>query len=775
VKKGAILRPTKAFERQGAWILVALVVSIPLVAFALAAGGGALEGVDPYWFAGVARGYTFAGLALGAVAFVCVLLTFGYSLRKRRRPSGKSATMMTWLWIHVYGGLLAFVLATVHAGPGVVSFEFTSGKVLWFALALVVLTGVVWRIVYALVPPVAGPQVVNYSKAGSARRATEQETEIEKLAAGKSRELHEAKAALLAAPRSPHEFAALAARVPPPEQPLLGELARLAAARHRALHRVKLQHKYTRLLQGWRVLHVPVTLLVVVLLVVHVVGALELPQKVLAPGVIHDGPLASFAPSESCKTCHASIYAQWSESMHAHALTSPLTVAQNDIDVRTSLKGAASPDPKRLCIQCHAPASGLATREEVLPLPGGAAANEGISCVSCHSHAGAAQPGTGGFRAGGLLERLEPGRTYYGPLPSAVGNAFHKSERSAMFDRPETLCASCHDVSLDRDHDGKIVKGVDLVLQTTFDEWNDYRASGGTETCVTCHMPVAAGLSRAADGALVPFEQDRDAPPRVVRDHSFVGVDYPLDTVAERDPQAPKRDALLKSAATLAFDGAPRAVGSKLEFRVALTNLTGHNLPTGFAFARQMWLEVQASGPGGERLFSSGTLAGPSSDLCDAATLDDALAKHVVGCQAADPELVNLQLKLVDRIAVLPDSKGQPAKDARGDYVLVGGKDARETVLQHPEGGAVARKRGATHEALVPLRPFERRVFAYVVTLPRAVPHGAGAISVRLLFRNEPPYFVRAMAAAQAEGEPSVGPLVDRLQIVEMGALKAAF
>lgn len=61
------------------------------------------------------------------------------------------------------------------------------------------------------------------------------------------------------------------------------------------------------------------------------------------------------------------------------------------------------------------------------------------------------------------------------------------------------------------------------------------------------------------------------------------------------------------------------------------------------------------------------------------------------------------------------------------------------------------------------------------MALPRGVPRGTGALSVRLLFRNLPPYFIRAMAALQADGEPSIATLVDRLQIVEMGALKASF
>lgn len=774
-KQPALIRDTKVSERQGLWLVLALVVGLPLSLLAIASSQGVFEKLDPVVFASALRGYTGPGLAVGLVALLLLLVTFAYSVRKRRRPVGKSATMMAWLWVHVYGGLLAFVLATVHAGPGVVSFEFTSGKVLWFALLAVVVSGVAWRMVYALVPPVAGPKVVNYSKQGSARRAVEQATEIEKLAAGKSQAFHQVKEWLLAAPRHQNEVMAMAPRLPPAEQPLLAEMVRLSEARHRALSRVVLQDKYTRILQGWRVLHVPIALALVGLLVIHVVGALELPQRVLKPGTVTEGALASFAPSTSCKTCHTAIYAEWTESMHAHALTSPLTVAQNNLDVRISLKGAASPDPKRICIQCHAPAGALMTSGDTLPLSDGAIMNDGISCAACHTHSHAANPGEGAFFSG-LLSKLEPGRTYYGPLASPVGNAFHKSEPSPMFKEPETTCASCHDVHLDRDRDGKIVKGVDLVLQTTYDEFGEYRAAGGTDTCVTCHMPVRPTQKRAADGALIPFEQDRDAPPREVRDHSFAGVDYPLDTVAQSDSQKPKREALLRSAAQVAFESAPVLEGGKLKFQVAIRNTTGHNLPTGFAFARQMWLEVEAKSASGETIFVSGKLANAAADLCDASSLDDAPAKHMVGCTAPDPELVNIQLKLMDKIAVLPNAAGQPQKDERGEYVVVAAAGGQETVLQHPEGGPIARKRPATKEALVPLRPLEKRAFAYAVAIPHALARGTSSLKVRLLFRNIPPYFIRAMAALQTPDEkPSVGPLVDRLQIVEMASLKASF
>src|SRR5258706_16170731 len=116
-------------------------------------------------------------MLLGVFAGVLPGPTFFYSLRQRalqeRMPFLKG-TMMTWLSLHVWLGLLALGCAVLHAGFGLMSASFTSGKVLFFFFALLALTGVAWRLVYAFVPPSAAPQIGNYSQLGSAKRAETQ-------------------------------------------------------------------------------------------------------------------------------------------------------------------------------------------------------------------------------------------------------------------------------------------------------------------------------------------------------------------------------------------------------------------------------------------------------------------------------------------------------------------------------------------------------------------------------------------------------------------------
>jgi hypothetical protein len=463
--------------------------------------------------------------------------------------------------------------------------------------------------------------------------------------------------------------------------------------------------------------------------------------------------------------------------MHAHALTSPLTVAQNNQDILVSLKGQPSPDPLKICVNCHAPVGAAMSQQVELPLPE-PRMNEGIDCVACHQYDGDATASSGGL-ASKFQASLYPGKAYFGPINDPVGNPYHRSRSTALYAQSNALCATCHDVGYDLDGDGKIVKGKDLVLQQTYEEYLRYQRAGGTETCVSCHMAPLPGVTRAAEAAQISGQQDYSAPPRVVHDHSFVGVDYPLDTVSATDPQKAARAALLKSAARLDVTVDEAVVGKGLSFRVSITNLSGHGLPTGFAFARQMWLEVAVDSRIG-RLLSSGLLVDPTDDLCDASTMSESKDSPIraalkVTCAAPDPLLVNLQTKLVDHIQPLLDKDGSVVVDSAGDAKLAQADKSEETILQHLSGGAVVRVRPIDKQPLSPLDPGETRSFVYHTPLPPNV--SPLTVYVRLLFRNLPPYFLRALANRQsreaiARGEPDMAPLVKNLQTVAIAGSK---
>ncbi len=349
-----------------------------------------------------------------------------------------------------------------------------------------------------------------------------------------------------------------------------------------------------------------------------------------------------------------------------------------------------------------------------------------------------------------------------------MGNAFHQSEAWPSGDKPETICKNCHNVLLDVNNDGAFDRGLDLVLQTTEEEHSEYRAGGGTATCVDCHMPLTS-RTHLADAALLWFEQDSLGPKRQVRSHAFAAIDYPLDQAPGEDIHRPRRKQLLQQAATFSKIDGFRFVGRELSVRFSIRNVgAGHYLPTGFAFARQMWIELIGENDRGEQVFSSGVLSSPEDDLCDATTLDEPgnpAAGFLRGCTKSDPQLVNIQQKLVDKVQQKRSAAGELVRDKSGATLAEPSEGGQETWLQLVGGGVVSRKRPLDGQPMTPLAPGEERTFEY------RLPGAATKFRARLLFRNLPPYMIRALAKGQSPSEAKLAPMVKNLQIVEMASL----
>jgi hypothetical protein len=745
----------------------------------LAVDGGFLE--DYAYFPAILRGYTLTGLFFGVCSLALGLLTFLYSLRKRslqeKLPVG---TMAGWLWGHVYLGVSCVVFALAHAGYGTLGLELTVGRGLLVCLVVLVVSGLIWRVVYAVVPAKAASEVGHYSQSASHGRAQSALVEIEKLSAGRSPALQQLVQWLLRVTASDPEVAHACRTVPPEEQALVPELVRLSRTRHHMLAREGRQGKYRRRLQGLRVLHVPFSLLFLLLLPVHVFSALDVPAKVAPRQGFLGSTLGGYHPSGTCRSCHQRVVDEWRTSMHAHALTSPIMVAQNNLAQRETLTTASAPDPQNVCVNCHGPIATALGQSPLLPFtPEGMLAepellSEGVTCSVCHQWQGESVTAGGGLTA--FQDGLKPGRTFFGSFDDAVGNAFHRSEASPLFKDGSQLCRNCHSVQYDRNGDGKIERGTDLVLQTLYDEWADYAKAGGGAGCVDCHMPVAPG-SRAAETALIPLEQDGDAPARKLRSHRFVAVDYPLDSLAARDETRAEREALLRSAATLALVPASVSVSeARVGFDVSLRNTgVGHNLPGGFAFFRQMWLEVAVLDAAGRAVAASGVVSLATDDLCDASVLSPPgqLTPFVSGCNAVDRQLVSFQQQLLDKIELLRDAAGAPVLDLRQQPRLRGAPGSQEAIVQYLTGGPVPRVRPSTGAPTPPLVVGEQRSFPYRFELPAG--SRATRVRVRLLFRSVPPYFLRALAKTQTPTDgPSLAALVPNLEINEMARVEAA-
>ncbi|HEY3253342.1 MAG TPA: multiheme c-type cytochrome, partial [Polyangiaceae bacterium] len=400
----SLTRRLRFFERQWPWLTLSALAALLSAAVVAALDAGVLESYE--LFPSITRGYTFSGVLLGLSSLALCSVSFFYSLRKRglqeQLPFGKS-TMTAWLWAHVYFGLLALLCAGLHAGYGLLSLHFSAGKLAFFALFGIVVSGLVWRLIYAVVPRLAARDVGNYSASASTARADSLSVEIEKLTAGGSPRFHELKAWALSTKPSDIQIRQAAASLPAAEQQRFIDVTALSLVREQALERARKQARYGSLLQGLRVAHVPLSLVFLLAVPAHLFFAYDLPARALPLGTVSGSSLGGFESANQCAQCHARAAAEWRSSMHAHAMTSPIMIAQSNQVLRSVLAQAKYPDPKRICVNCHGPIGAALSSGTSLPLSADSSfaestlLNEGISCAVCHQWNGTPETASAGL------------------------------------------------------------------------------------------------------------------------------------------------------------------------------------------------------------------------------------------------------------------------------------------------------------------------------------------------------------------------------------------
>jgi len=245
---------------------------------------------------GAMRGGSAWGLAYGIAAAVLIVYLALFGWRKRAYRS-KLGTLEGWLQAHVVLGFLVFFVALLHTG---FRFEDKVALATFVALALVWLSGLVGAALYSVLPRLLTEVESDLSTAEISERLNRLTASMARLATGRSRafegvyqdlvtEAVPAGAAgwkLVAAGRLPGRLddrrrleqreqgrRQALARVPPDEQEPLRQLLTLAR-QHRELHlRLAYQERYKGLLDLWLWLHVPMTLVLLVLLAAHGVAA----------------------------------------------------------------------------------------------------------------------------------------------------------------------------------------------------------------------------------------------------------------------------------------------------------------------------------------------------------------------------------------------------------------------------------------------------------------------------------------------------------------------
>jgi nitrate/TMAO reductase-like tetraheme cytochrome c subunit len=425
-----------------------------------------------------------------------------------------------------------------------------------------------------------------------------------------------------------------------------------------------------------------------------------------------------YESAEMCGECHTRQYEEWRTSMHAYAARSPVFDALAQKSFRDT-----SGEIGTFCTGCHSPfgteegepGSTVAADRSSLSL-------EGVSCDYCHS----AVTHSGTVGNNNLV--IDDYSGAQGPY-SADSNDSHLSEESEFIQSPE-FCGSCHDVFN--------FPGIRLE-----EAYTEYLVSPSAEEgvrCQDCHMGVTPGEAGQRPWGPSAAGATGDYPDREQASHYFTGPDYSLIDAFpypdDLEASAAEQEASLQRSLTLLKNGAKisaldiRQDPEHLRVNVAVVSLVGgHSVPTGFSSERQMWIELVVSNSAGDIVFESGTLD-ENGDLRDSHS-----AMVQAGTATLDEQLVNFQSRNLIRHGVQDEL------------------EIEETMF--PTDANYIERLG--------LRPYEERIISYTF---HTEPDESLSISVRLRFRNLPPYLLRAL---QAES------LVERLHIFDIDSKNASW
>jgi hypothetical protein len=379
-------------------------------------------------------------------------------------------------------------------------------------------------------------------------------------------------------------------------------------------------------------------------------------QEPLAPVGVH--PDEIFQVSTDCMACHTgltapsgedvSIGVQWRASMMANSARDPYWQAAVRRETIDHPGQAAAIENE--CSICHMPMA--RTRAGAMGAPGEVFANfpgssrvptleqqlaaDGVSCTVCHQiseeRLGTEASLVGGFVIGGP-DAVTGARTIVGPYEVNQGHtalmrsATGAQPTEAAYIRESELCATCHTLITSAfDQAGNVIGS--LPEQVPYQEWQHSAFPADAVSCQSCHMPAVEAPMRISS----VLGEDREAMGR----HTFVGGNFLVLRMlnAHRDElgvTALPSELNAAVAATLRQLGADTATveipriehaGDVLEFDVAVTNVTGHKLPTAYP-SRRAWIHLTVRDAAGAVVFESGRLA-PSGAIVGNANDADA-------------------------------------------------------------------------------------------------------------------------------------------------------
>lgn len=364
------------------------------------------------------------------------------------------------------------------------------------------------------------------------------------------------------------------------------------------------------------------------------------PSQIETPGsnFIHKYDIAK---SFECATCHSDIVEQWASSAHRLAAMDPAYITNVKLyKARTSVAAT------RYCDGCHVPVAlltGAVTTGGKHGRKAKIAANEGVSCKTCHSITDVVHThGVASFFFSPAQHY--PFETTTHSVLKGVRNFLiktnpdkHKESFGNEVLGESSMCSTCHAQYMDKD----VNQWGWVKMQDDYSPWlssphanpqGEGHESKKVTRCQDCHMRKVVANDPSADSN------------GMVRDHRFIGSNTMLPILRDDKVQLDKTIKFLKNnkmevailkpleqpvnkstkisapaqlsagtkpAQNAVLQGAHIAPhlysGEEAALRIQVTNTgVGHNFPGGTSDITQAWLHVTVTDASGNTVFESG-------------------------------------------------------------------------------------------------------------------------------------------------------------------------
>jgi hypothetical protein len=226
------------------------------------------------------------GLLYGAIGFALMLLLSFFGIRKRWYRS-TFGTLEQWMQSHIWLGVLVLVILLFHTGG---RFEDKVAVATLIVLAIVVASGIVGAILYVTVPRLLTEVESNLTVDEISDQLNQLARSMARLASARSAPFQriydelvkQSTPGVLAGWRlilsrlgrgrkqDGADWPRLIALVPKEEQDELRQLLVLSRQRRELLLRLVYQQRYKNVLEFWLYIHVPFTIALLVLSIVHI-------------------------------------------------------------------------------------------------------------------------------------------------------------------------------------------------------------------------------------------------------------------------------------------------------------------------------------------------------------------------------------------------------------------------------------------------------------------------------------------------------------------------